>query len=226
MPPMRLLLVNGPNLNTLGTREPDIYGTTTLAEIERMVADRAAGLGAEVRAFQANGEGAIIDWLQRSSDADGSSSTRRLTHTAWPRDAVAGSGIPAIEVHISTSGSARVPPRLAALAGATAHRRAGRRATCWPSRRSHDLKGRVMAAKRDDRAAAPPGGDLACDITSRRERRRLRERCARHRPPVRGSTTASRCVHAGVGRRRRYVELESRCCSFLDLGDRTQDALC
>ena len=101
---MRLLLVNGPNLNTLGTREPHIYGTITLPEIERMVSERAAGMGAEVRAFQANSEGAIIDWLQNEqSGADGLIiNAGSLTHySIGLRDAIAGSGLPAIEVHIS-----------------------------------------------------------------------------------------------------------------------------
>jgi 3-dehydroquinate dehydratase II len=101
---MRILLINGPNLNTLGTREPEIYGTTTLPEIERMVTERAAGVGAEVRAFQANGEGQIIDWLQREqAEADGLIiNAGALTHYGIAlRDAVAGAGLPAIEVHIS-----------------------------------------------------------------------------------------------------------------------------
>ena len=102
--PMRLLLVNGPNLNTLGTREPHIYGTATLAEIVASAGTRAAALGAEVRAFQANGEGAIIDWLQgEQAAADGLIiNAGALTHYGMAlRDAVAGSGLPAIEVHIS-----------------------------------------------------------------------------------------------------------------------------
>ena len=101
---MRLLLINGPNLNTLGTREPHIYGTITLPEIERMVSERAAGMGAEVRAFQANSEGAIIDWLQNEqSGADGLViNAGSLTHySIGLRDAIAGSGLPAVEVHIS-----------------------------------------------------------------------------------------------------------------------------
>lgn len=101
---MRLLLINGPNLNTLGTREPHIYGTITLPEIDRMVSERAAGMGAEVRAFQANSEGAIIDWLQNEqSGADGLIiNAGSLTHhSIGLRDAIAGSGLPAIEVHIS-----------------------------------------------------------------------------------------------------------------------------
>lgn len=101
---MRILLLNGPNLNTLGTREPEIYGKTTLSEIEDAVAERAAGLGADVRCFQANGEGDLIDWLQReASGADGLIlNAGAFTHTSMAlRDAVAASGLPAIEVHIS-----------------------------------------------------------------------------------------------------------------------------
>ena len=96
--------MHGPNLNRLGTREPEIYGKTTLAEIERMVGERAASFGAEVRSFQANSEGALIDWLQEEqSDADGLIlNAGAYTHYSIAlRDAVAGCELPAIEVHIS-----------------------------------------------------------------------------------------------------------------------------
>jgi len=101
---MRLLLINGPNLNALGSREPAIYGITTLPEVERAVTERAAGLGAEVRAFQSNSEGAIIDWLQHEqSAADGLIiNAGALTHSSIAlRDAVAACKLPAVEVHIS-----------------------------------------------------------------------------------------------------------------------------
>jgi 3-dehydroquinate dehydratase-2 len=101
---MRILLMNGPNLNTLGTREPEIYGTSTLADIERMVTERAQAAGAEIRAFQANGEGELVDWLQREAKAaDGLIiNAASYTHTSLAlRDTIAAVTIPSIEVHIS-----------------------------------------------------------------------------------------------------------------------------
>lgn len=101
---MRILLLNGPNLNTLGTREPEFYGTRTLADIEAMVTERASELGATVTAFQANGEGAMIDWLQKESPtADGLIiNAASYTHTSLAiRDTIVAIGLPAIEVHLS-----------------------------------------------------------------------------------------------------------------------------
>lgn len=101
---MRILLMNGPNLNTLGTREPEIYGTSTLADIERMVTERAKAAGADVRAFQSNGEGELIDWLQTEAKAaDGLIiNAAAYTHTSVAlRDTIAAVSLPAIEVHIS-----------------------------------------------------------------------------------------------------------------------------
>ncbi len=116
-PARRVLLVHGPNLNTLGAREPEIYGRMTLAEINQRVQGRAAALGGEVMAFQSNSEGALIDFLQ--AEAAGAVgiviNPGGLTHTSVAlRDAVAGTGKPAIEAHF-TNIYAREPFRHSSL---------------------------------------------------------------------------------------------------------------
>jgi 3-dehydroquinate dehydratase-2 len=101
---MRILLINGPNLNMLGQREPEIYGTLTLADIEKRVSERATALGAELRTFQSNHEGAIVDFLQQEAPgADGIIlNGGALTHYGLSlRDALSWAGRPTIEVHIS-----------------------------------------------------------------------------------------------------------------------------
>jgi len=101
---LKLAVVNGPNLNALGSREPAIYGMRTLAEIERLLTDEARKRGCELESFQSNSEGAMIDFIQaRAAEIDGIIiNPGALTHYGLSlRDALAGLKIPVIEVHLS-----------------------------------------------------------------------------------------------------------------------------
>jgi len=101
----RILLLNGPNLNLLGTREPDIYGTVTLPELQRRLEGSARARGHEVRSAQSNAEHELVGWVQ-SARADGVAfiiiNPGALTHTSIAlRDAFLAVSIPFIEVHLS-----------------------------------------------------------------------------------------------------------------------------
>jgi len=101
---MRFLLINGPNLNTLGKRRPEIYGSLSLREIEERVAQRGAELDIDVRPFQSNHEGAIIDFLQAEAEDARAIiiNPGALTHYGLSlRDALEACGLPFIEVHLS-----------------------------------------------------------------------------------------------------------------------------
>lgn len=101
---MKVLVLNGPNLNLLGQREPSIYGSLSLAQIEKNIAAPAAGLGVALTCRQSNHEGELIDLLHRAgAEMDGVIfNPGAFTHYSYAlRDAVAAIGIPTIEVHLS-----------------------------------------------------------------------------------------------------------------------------
>src|SRR5438270_13934516 len=94
--------MNGPNLNLLGTRDPEMYGRTTLKEVEARCREIARQAGCDLVAFQSNHEGALIDFLQQHRDARGAIiNPGGLAHTSIVlRDAVADSPFPVVEVHL------------------------------------------------------------------------------------------------------------------------------
>jgi len=101
---MKILIIHGPNLNMLGKREPDIYGATTLEEINSSLKKLAADLGAEAAFFQSNSEGDIVSTIQDAmSEYDGIIiNPGAYTHTSVAiRDAILSSGLPVVEAHIS-----------------------------------------------------------------------------------------------------------------------------
>ncbi len=100
----RVLILNGPNLNLLGTREPEIYGATTLADIEASCQERAGELGLEVDCRQSNSEGQLVDWIQESRERHEAIiiNPGAYSHTSIAiLDALQAAGLPVIEVHLS-----------------------------------------------------------------------------------------------------------------------------
>jgi 3-dehydroquinate dehydratase-2 len=101
---MKILFLNGPNLNLLGQREPEVYGRTTLADIEAKVRERGGQLGADIEFRQSNLEGELVGWIQQ---AKGKSdviviNAAAYTHTSIAlRDAIVAVGVPTIEIHLS-----------------------------------------------------------------------------------------------------------------------------
>lgn len=101
---LRVLVLNGPNLNLLGTRKPEIYGTTTLADIERMMRKRAAELGIEMDFMQTNYEGELVEAIQKAKGKYQYLilNAAAYTHTSVAiRDAIEAVELPAVEIHLS-----------------------------------------------------------------------------------------------------------------------------
>ena len=110
---MKIAVVNGPNLRLLGRREPEVYGSDTLADVNALLADEALGLGVELEFFQSNHEGEILDFLDTAAArVDGFLvNPGALTHTSVAlRDALTGVARPFVEVHLSNT-AAREPFR-------------------------------------------------------------------------------------------------------------------
>jgi 3-dehydroquinate dehydratase II len=101
---VKILFLNGPNLNLLGQREPEVYGSTTLADIEKKVRERAADFKAEIAFRQSNVEGELVNWIQeakRKFDVIVLNAAA-YTHTSIAlRDAIVAVGLPTIEIHLS-----------------------------------------------------------------------------------------------------------------------------
>jgi 3-dehydroquinate dehydratase-2 len=103
-PGMRILFLNGPNLNLLGQREPNVYGSLTLKQIEDRVRKRAAELGAVIDFRQTNNEGELVTWIQTAKPEFDAIvlNAAAFTHTSVAlRDAICGVAIPTIEIHLS-----------------------------------------------------------------------------------------------------------------------------
>ena len=100
----KILVLNGPNLNLLGKRQPEIYGNTTLAEIEKQVRALAKELGVEIDFRQSNSEGELVTWIQEAADRFAALviNPAAYTHTSLAmRDAISAAAIPTVEIHIS-----------------------------------------------------------------------------------------------------------------------------
>ena len=122
---MKILVINGPNINMLGIREPNVYGRATFAELEKFILESAEECGVEAELFQSNHEGAIVDKIQQAYGAkDGIViNPAAYTHTSVAiLDALKAVALPAVEVHISDV-DAREPFRQVSYAGMACEKR-------------------------------------------------------------------------------------------------------
>jgi len=148
---VKVLFINGPNLNLLGVRQPEIYGRTTLKEVEARCREIAREAGADLVAFQSNHEGALIDFLQQHRDAAGAIiNPGGLAHTSIVlRDALADCPFSVVEVHISDIATREEFRRRSFLTEVTEHQVVGK-----------GVAGYEVALRwliEQTRGAAPPG---------------------------------------------------------------------
>jgi len=126
---MNVLLLNGPNLNLLGEREPEIYGTTTLTQLESLVAERARELDVALRTFQSNHEGALVDRLHEVRKwADGVIfNPGAYTHYSYAlRDAISAARLRVVEVHLTDISQREPWRRVSVISEVAAHRILGK----------------------------------------------------------------------------------------------------
>lgn len=137
---MRILVINGPNMNLLGIRQPEIYGRATYEDLKRMITAEAVRLGVEVEFFQSNHEGALVDAIQKAyfDKVDGIViNPAAYTHTSVALlDAVKAVGIPTVEVHVSDPDSREAFRRVSYI-----------REACVGTVRGHGLEGYLEAMR-------------------------------------------------------------------------------
>lgn len=137
---MRILLLNGPNLNLLGTRAPEVYGAVTLDEVERRCRVRAAGYGHRLEAFQSNHEGALIDAIHAARETADAIvfNPGAYTHTSYAlRDAIEAAGVPTVEIHISNVAEREPWRRVSRIEPVCAYRIYGRGVDGYEAAVSH-----------------------------------------------------------------------------------------
>ena len=137
---MHILVINGPNMNMLGIRQPEIYGRATYADLQKMIREEADQLGVEVSFFQSNHEGALVDAIQQAyfDKVDGIIiNPAAYTHTSVALlDAVKAVGIPTVEVHVSDPDSREEFRHVSYI-----------RAACVATIRGHGLPGYLAALR-------------------------------------------------------------------------------